>query len=109
MASPYNITAASLTLCTVTASFSTLCAFLVCCIAFSRSLPSPRYHPVAGARCSVSGMVSPVAVLGETHSSAGVIHSVAEIVRPVTGVIYSVSGGVMAILFGACLSRFNRI
>ena len=40
VASPYNITAASLTLCTVTASFSALCAFLVCCIAFTRPLPS---------------------------------------------------------------------
>ena len=93
VASPYNITAASLTLCTVTASFSTLCAFLVCCIAFSRSLPSPRYHPVAGARSSVAVVVCPVAVLmytmlGEIYSSTGVIHSVAGVLRLVAGIVY---------------------
>ena len=40
VASPYNITAASLTLCTVTASFSTLCAFQGYYISFTRPLPS---------------------------------------------------------------------
>ena len=36
--SPYDITAASLTVCTVTACYPH-CAFLGCCIAFTRPLP----------------------------------------------------------------------
>ena len=40
VASAYDITAALLSLCTVTALFSTLCAFQGCYISFTRPLPS---------------------------------------------------------------------
>ena len=42
--SPYNITAASLTLCTVTASFSTLCTFL--CVSVPCNMPPCGMHPM---------------------------------------------------------------